>query len=184
VSEETVDVLEAPDDEIEAAPVPVRRDWSCIVGLGVVPAVIAIAVGAAGYLKWSIGEMDSAETARIEAVRAATDGTIAMLSYQPQTVEEALHSARDRMSGPFRDAYSELVDRTVIPGAREKKVSAVVDIPAAATISATAGEAEVLVFVNQTTTIGDGAPTSTASSVKVTLVRTDSEWLISDFTPV
>ena len=184
MSEEPVDVLEAPDDEIEAVPVPVRRDWSRIVGLGVVPAMIAIAVGAAGYLKWSIGETDSAETARIEAVRAATDGTIAMLSYQPQTVEEALHSARDRMSGPFRDSYSELVDRTVIPGAREKKVSAVVDIPAAATISATAGEAEVLVFVNQTTTIGDGAPTSTASSVKVTLVRTDSEWLISDFTPV
>lgn len=184
MSEETVDVLEAPDDEIEVAPVPVRRDWSRIVGLGVVPAMIAIAVGAAGYLKWSIGETDSAETARIEAARAATDGTIAMLSYQPQTVEEALHSARDRMSGPFRDSYSELVDRTVIPGAREKKVSAVVDIPAAATISATAGEAEVLVFVNQTTTVGDGAPTSTASSVKVTLVRTDSEWLISDFTPV
>jgi Mce-associated membrane protein len=172
VSEETADEVDAP------------RDWVRIVAYGVAPAAVVLAVGAAGYLKWSTGEADSAATARTEALQAATEGTIAMLAYQPQTVEQTLHAARDRLSGGFRDSYSELVDGTVIPGAVQKNVSAVVDIPAAATISTTPDEAVVLVFVNQTTTVGNGAPTSTASSVKVSLVKVDSQWLISDFTPV
>lgn len=184
MSEEIASEVEEPRDETEVPAQPARRDWARIVGFGLVPAAVFVAVGAAGYLKWAAAGADSAATARTEALRAATEGATAMLSYQPQTVEEALHAARDRLSGSFRDSYSELVDGTVIPGAKQKNVSAVVDIPAAATVSASPSEAVVLVFVNQTTTVGDGAPTSTASSVKVSLVKEGSRWLISDFTPV
>jgi Mce-associated membrane protein len=42
----------------------------------------------------------------------------------------------------------------------------------------------VLAFVDQTTTIGNDAPTDTASSVRVTLDKVDSRWLISGFDPV
>jgi Mce-associated membrane protein len=42
----------------------------------------------------------------------------------------------------------------------------------------------VLVFVNQTVIVGDGAPTATASSVKVTLEKVDGYWRISGFDPV
>ena len=77
-----------------------------------------------------------------------------------------------------------MITDVVIPGAKEKKISAVANVPAAGSVSATPNRAEVLVFVNQTVIVGDGAPTATASSVKVTLDRVGDRWLISEFDPV
>jgi Mce-associated membrane protein len=42
----------------------------------------------------------------------------------------------------------------------------------------------VLVFVNQTVSVGNGVPTDTASSVRITLDRVGDRWLISKFDPV
>jgi Mce-associated membrane protein len=57
-------------------------------------------------------------------------------------------------------------------------------VPAAASVSATENHAVVLVFIDQTTTIGDDAPTQTTSSVRITLERVHDRWLISQFDPV
>ncbi len=51
-------------------------------------------------------------------------------------------------------------------------------------MSASADHAEVLVFVNQTITVGNDPPTDTASSVRVTLDKIGGRWLISAFEPV
>ena len=72
----------------------------------------------------------------------------------------------------------------VIPGAKEKQISAVAEVPEAASVSADPGRAVVLVFVNQTVTVGNGAPTATASSVRITLDKVGDSWLISQFDPV
>ena len=58
------------------------------------------------------------------------------------------------------------------------------NVPAVASISATPSQAVALVFVNQTVTVGNDAPTSTNSSVKVTLNKVGDRWLISEFDPV
>jgi Mce-associated membrane protein len=42
----------------------------------------------------------------------------------------------------------------------------------------------LLVFVNQTVVVGGGAPTDTASSVRVAMEKHDDHWLISKFDPV
>ena len=117
-------------------------------------------------------------------MQAANDSTVVLLSYQPETVEKNLTAARDRLTGAFLDAYTKLVNEVVIPGAKQKHISAVATVPAAASVSASQNHAVVLVFVDQTTTIGNDAPTNTTSSVKVTLDRISGRWLISDFTPV
>ena len=57
-------------------------------------------------------------------------------------------------------------------------------VPAAASASADRQRAVVLVFVNQTVTVGGGAPTETLSSVKVTLEKVGERWLVSGFDPV
>jgi Mce-associated membrane protein len=57
-------------------------------------------------------------------------------------------------------------------------------VPAAASVSATQNHAVVLVFVNQTVIVGNDVPSSTASSVKVTLDKQGDRWLISGFDPV
>lgn len=51
-------------------------------------------------------------------------------------------------------------------------------------MSASADRAEVLVFVNQTVTVGDDPPTDTASSVRVTLDKIGGRWLSYAFESV
>jgi len=151
---------------------------------GLLPALALLLAGAAGYLKWVDNPVRDSEVARIESVQVAKDSTVAMLSYQPDTVEQQLNDARKLLTGDFEESYTGLINDVVIPGAKEKRISAVASVPAAASVSATPNEAVVLVFVNQTVVVGQDAPTDTASSVRVTLEKIDGRWLISKFDPV
>jgi Mce-associated membrane protein len=88
------------------------------------------------------------------------------------------------LTGTFLNAYTSLTHEVVIPGAKQKQISAVATVPAAASISASTNHAVVLLFVNQSLIIGQGAPTNTASSVRVILDKVGGHWLISGFDPV
>jgi Mce-associated membrane protein len=158
--------------------------WVRVIAYGLLPAVAFALAGGAGYLKWQYDSSRAAAAAQSQSVAAATESTIALLSYQPDTVDKQLTAARDRLTGTFRDSYGALIRHVVIPGAQQKHISAVATVPAAASVSATANHAVVLVFVDQSLIVGADAPTSTASSVKVTLDKIGQHWLISDFTPV
>ncbi|MDT5212128.1 MAG: Mce-associated rane protein [Mycobacterium sp.] len=144
--------------------------------------VMCMAVGA-GYLKYQAGSVREAQTAAHSSVQAATDGTIALLSYRPDTVQTTLTAARDRLTGTFRDSYTSLTDDVVIPGAKEKKISATATVPGASSVVATENHAVVLVFVDQSVIVGNDAPSATASAVQVTLDKTGDRWLISGFDP-
>jgi Mce-associated membrane protein len=177
----STDAVEPDDDKPKGGrSIP----WSRVVAYGLLPVVAFALAGAAGYLKWRDGTAREAQAARVESVQAATDGTVALLSYRPDTVEKDLDAAKSRMTGQFLDAYTKLTHDLVIPGAQQKQISAVATVPAAASASATANHAVVLLFVNQTIIVGQSAPTSTASSVRVTLDKVNGRWLISQFDPV
>lgn len=151
---------------------------------GVLPALVILLAMAAGLLKFWDGSARASEVARVESVQAAKDSTIAMLSYQPDSVEADLAAAQDLLTGDFRDAYIELTNDVVIPGAKEKRISTVASVPGAASVTATPNRAVVLVFVNQSAIVGSDAPTDTASSIRVTLDKVDGRWLISGFDPI
>lgn len=159
-------------------------NWSRVLAYGILPGLALVLAMAAGYLKWQHDSVANADTVRIESVQAAKDSTIAMLSYKPDTVDQQLNDARDLLSGEFRDSYTSLINDVVIPGAKEKQISAVATVPAAASVSADPNHAEVLVFVNQTVVVGQDAPTDSASSVRVGLDKVGDRWLISQFDPV
>ncbi|MFZ3291611.1 hypothetical protein [Mycobacterium sp.] len=161
-----------------------RVRWSRAIVYVLLPALALLLASAAGFLKWQDGSARDAATARTESVRAATDSTIALLSYKPDTVEKDLDAARGRLTGTFLSAYTSLTHDVVIPGAKQKQISAVATVPAAASTSVTGNHAVVLLFVNQTVIIGQDAPTNTASSVRVTLDKVGGRWLISRFDPV
>lgn len=179
---------DAADDDATAEAVsdtPKRGiQWSRLVAFGLLPALALVLALGAGYLKWRDNSVRNGEIAAATSVQAARDTTIALLSYTPDKVEQQLGDARNLLTGEFRDSYTSLTNDVVIPGAREKQISAVASIPAAASVSATPTEAVVLVFVNQTVIVGGSAPTDTASSVRVTLEKVDDRWLISKFDPV
>lgn len=179
-------VLTEADEEAVAGFTQPRRkiEWSRIVAFVMLPALAFILAIGAGALKFMDSGVRDSNIARDQSVQAAKDSTIALLSYKPDTVEQQLTAARDRLTGEFRDEYTDLTNNVVIPGAKEKQISAVASVPGAASVSADPGRAVVLLFVNQTVTVGDGVPTDTASSVRVTLVKEDERWLISEFEPV
>jgi Mce-associated membrane protein len=187
---EAVDAPEKESEETEEgekteqAPPETSGRLARPLAYAVLPALVLLLALAAGFLKWVDVTGRNAQVARVESVRAATDSTIAMLSYKADTVEQDLGAAGDRLTGQFKDAYGSLTHDVVIPGAKEKHISATANVPAAASVSANEKHAVVLVFVNQIVTIGADPPTNSASSVRVTLDKIGGRWLISDFTPV
>ena len=176
--------VEGEDDGAEA---PVeqssRISWTrlLVAGLPVLALILALGVG---YLKWLDGTARESRAAAEASVRAASESTIAILSYKPETVDRDLKAAADRLSEPFRQQYTQLVNDVVAPGAKQQHITAVATVPAAASVLATGKHAVVLVFVDQTTTIGNDAPTQSTSSVRVSLEKVDGRWLISQFDPV
>jgi Mce-associated membrane protein len=187
--DEPTNVIAEPTADTEngtrQTPAPFTRNgWLRPLTLGVLPAVIVLLSVGAGLLAWQDRSHRAVETARLESVQAASDATVAILSYKPDTVEQDLRKASDRLTGSFLESFTDLVNTVVIPGAREKKISAAAQVSAAASVSATADRAVVLVFVNQAVTVEGGAPSGTASSVRVTLDKVDDRWLVSAFDPV
>jgi Mce-associated membrane protein len=158
--------------------------WGRVLAYGVLPALALILTLGAGYLKFRDFAARDSQSARTESVRAATDSTIAMLSYRPDTVERDLAAARDRLSGSLKDSYTALTHDVVIPGSRQKQISATAVVPAAASVSASETHAVVLVFVDQTIAMGSDPPSNTASRVRVTLDKVGDRWLIAGFDPI
>lgn len=181
---EAAEATEASDTVAADAPEKRSTDWSRVLAYGILPALALVLAIGAGYLKWQDNSVRDGDTARIESVQAAKDSTVALLSYNPDTVEQQLTDARSLLTGDFAQAYTDLTTDVVIPGAKEKQISAVATVPAAASVSAEPDRAVVLVFVNQTVVVGADAPTDTASSVRVTLEKHGDSWLISAFDPV
>ena len=173
-----------PDND-ERPPGPRRRvRFSRMVAYALLPALALLIASAAGYLKWQAAILREGQAAHPQSVQAAVDGTVALLSYRAETVDKDLEAAKSRLTGKFLDAYTSLTRDVVIPGAKQKQISATASVAAAALTSETTTHAAVLLFVDQTVAIGKAAPTSTASSVRVTLDKIDGRWLISQFDPV
>jgi Mce-associated membrane protein len=173
------------DAEDVAPPARLRRiTWSRVLAFGLLPALAMVIAGAAGFLKWQDAWVRGSQVAGIESVAAAKDSTAALLSYQPDTIDKDLGGARDRLAGGFKDSYTQLIHDVVIPGAKKQHISAVATVPGAASVSAAPQHAVALLYVDQTVTVGNDAPTSTSSIVRVTLDKTGGRWLISAFDPV
>ena len=188
VAEESTESAESPDGAKRKA------DWPRVIAYGLLPGLALLLALAAGFARWEYVSSDYGEvppsasdqnpSPALEAMNAARDSTIKMLSYKPDTVDQQLNGARDLLTGDFRDSYTSLITDVVIPGAQQKQISAVASVPAVASVSADPKHAVVLVFVNQTVVVGQDMPSDTASSVRVTLDKVDGRWLISEFEPV
>lgn len=181
-----VDSPETEQDSKDVEPAKKRRlaNWSRIFAFVVLPALALLLASAAGYLIWQNTVDHRAGIARIDSVAAAKDTTIALLSYKPDTVDKDLEGARDRLTGTFKDSYTQLTHDVVIPGAKQKHISAVATVPAVASVQATPNHAVVLLYVNQATVIGTDAPTDSVSVVRVTLDNVHGKWLVSEFDPI
>lgn len=177
---------EAPavDDSSATAAAPRSIDWRRVLVYGVLPGAVMVAAVAGGFFKWQYSSVHDSEVAAAESLQAAKDSTVALLSYEPASVDRELAAARSRLTGSFLDTYTDFTNKVVIPGAKQKQITTKATIPDAVSVSADPDKAVALVFVSQTVTMGKDKPSESISSIRVSLDKVGDRWLISGFDPV
>ena len=156
-----------------------------------VPAVLAILlVASAAFAAWVYFEQyrpddQTSSTVAASAMDAASDGTVALLSYSPESLDQDFATAKTHLTGEFLTYYTQFTTDIVTPAAKQKDVKTSADVVRSAVSEIQPDSAVVLVFINQTTTSKENpAGSFTASSVKVGMTKVDGKWLINAFDPV
>jgi Mce-associated membrane protein len=160
-----------------------RQQWAAI-------ALALALVAAAGLAAWTYffvyqpdRETDSA--AADSAIKAASDGTVALLSYSPESLDKDFATAKSKLTGSFLSYYTQFTEQIVAPAAKQKAVKTEAAVVRAAVSEIHPDNAVVLVFINQTTESKDRPDASFINSaVRVTMQKIDGGWLISSFDPV
>ena len=189
--DEAAEVAEPADDDADGVP-PTgktrRRSGRALVIAAVLAFVLLAA--SAGLTSWLYvndyrPDQETDPAAAQVALDAAKTGTVALLSYSPESLDQDFANAKSKLTGDFLSYYTQFTEQIVTPAAREKSVKTAASVVRAAVSEIAPESAEVLVFINQTTTSKenpDGA--FAASSVKVGLTKIDGNWLIDSFDPV
>ena len=157
----------------------------------VVPAILVLLLlisgGAAAWMyfnRFQPNQHTDPSVARA-VVNAASDGTIAMLSYSPESLDKDFATAKSHLSGDFLLYYTQFTDQIVAPAAREKSLKTTAHVMGAGVSELHPDSAVVLVYVDQTTTSKDMPdPSMSASTVLVSMARVNARWLITKFDPI
>jgi Mce-associated membrane protein len=158
--------------------------WALVIGL-TVATVAAAALGGWQMLIKNRQLPADQPGNRAAVIQAASTGTVKLLSYSPDTVEQDINAATALLTGDFLTYYKRFTSQIVIPAARAKRISTTATVARAGVESLTSQKAEILVFVNQTTTSQEQpSPSTTSSSVRVGLAQEHGTWLIANFNPV
>ncbi|MFI6432676.1 h domain protein [Rhodococcus oryzae] len=181
--ESTEAVTDAPAEPggAEVTPRSIRRTVLAAVAAAL---VIALAAGV-GVLFYQHLQDNKTEQARTDAVAAAGEQAVAMLSYNYNTVDAQLAEAADGLTGSFKEDYNTLVGEVIAPGAKEKKLTVQVTVQGGSVVSADPDDAVVLLFLNQITTSADAPDAATTGSrVRMEMHKDGDRWLTGRLTPV
>jgi Mce-associated membrane protein len=143
--------------------------------------------GLAGWLYFTQLRPDTQTDDAVEqsVVNAARDGTVALLSYKPDTLNQDFAAAKSHLTGDFLNYYDKFTKQVVTPAAETKAVATTAQVVGAAASELHPNSAVVLIFVNQVTTSKERPdPAMAASSVLVSLTKVHGDWLITKFDPV
>jgi Mce-associated membrane protein len=119
------------------------------------------------------------------ALDAAKSGTVALLSYSPDSLDRDFAAAKSHLTGDFLSYYTQFTQQIVTPAAKQKSVKTTAVVVRGAVSELHSDSAVVLVFINQNTVSKENPDGSfAASSVKVGLKKINDTWLIGSFDPV
>jgi Mce-associated membrane protein len=188
-TEATEDLPTEATDGDGTEPAELKRSgrlWSRI-SVAVLAVLLVASVGLSAWLYFFQYRVDqqTGPDAQGVALQAAKDGTVALLSYAPETLDKDLDAAKTHLTGDFLSYYTNFTDQVVRVAAKQKAVKTTATVARGAVSEMAPGTAKVLLFVNQITMSADRQePSATSSSVLVTLTKVDNSWLISAFDPV
>ena len=164
--------------------VRLRGAWPLTIALAIL-VVASTAVAASLFYFQYLPDRETNDSAAKAAISAASDSTVAILSYAPESLDADFSNARSRLTGEFLTYYGKFTEQIVGPAAKQKQVKTTAAVAQAAVSELRSDSAVVLVFVNQTTQSAERPdPSITASSVLVRLTKVDGAWLVSQFNPI
>ncbi|MCV7102060.1 hypothetical protein H7I01_17085 [Mycobacterium palustre] len=189
--DEALDEAEAPDyADADSARERRRRRLPPRVRKAIfaILAVLLLTSGAVAtwlYFKQYRPDQQTDASVSTAVVGAATDGTVALLSYSADSLDRDFAAARTHLGGEFLSYFDQFSQHTVAPMARQKSMKTTAKVSGAAVSELHPDSAVVLVFVDQVTTTKDSPQPSVAvNSVLVHLSRITGSWKITKFTPV
>jgi Mce-associated membrane protein len=157
----------------------------------VLPVVLVLLLVASGalttwlYVTQYRPEKQTDAAAARSAIDAARDGTVALLSYKPETLNQDFAAAKSHLTGDFLNYYDQFTKQIVTPAATEKKLTTTAQVVGAAASELQPNSAVVLLFVNQATVSNERPdPAMASSSVLVSLTKVHGTWLIAKFQPI
>ena len=157
--------------------------------LGAILLVVAL-LASAGIAAWLYfqqyrPDQQTNDAAANVALDAAKSGTVALLSYAPQSLDKDFTAAKSHLTGDFLSYYTQFTEQIVTPAAKQKSVKTSAAVVRAAVSDLHPDSAVVLVFINQNTVSKENPDGSfAASAVKVGMKKINGTWLISSFDPV
>jgi Mce-associated membrane protein len=156
--------------------------WRWIVSVALVVATMGVAVGLF-FLQYQPDRRID-DTATHRATQAASDGTVALLSYSYESLDRDFATAKSHLTGDFL-AYYRKFSEQIAAGAQQGQLTATAKVIRAAVSDLRPDSAVVLVFVDQTTASKQKPePVKAASSILVTLTKVNGSWLVAKFDPV
>lgn len=180
----TVTAVEADEATAPEKPAGGRSPLRMVLTAVAALLALALAVGV-GVLYYQHRQDVATEQARTDAVKAAGEQAVAMLSYDYNKVDDQLAAAADGLTGSFRDDYKKLANEVIAPGAKEKKLTVQVSVQGGAPVSASPDDAVVLLYLNQITTSADAPDAATTGSrVRMEMQKVDGRWLTERLTPI
>jgi Mce-associated membrane protein len=184
----------ATETETETQPEPkagIGRQVARVARAQLVAILLAAAlVASAGVTAWLYfkqyrPDQQTNPAAASVALDAAKNGTVALLSYSPDSLDKDFAAAKSHLTGDFLSYYTQFTEQVVTPAAKQKSVKTTAAVVRAAVSELHPGSAVVLVFINQNTVSKENPNGSfAASTVKVGLKKINDTWLIGSFDPV
>jgi Mce-associated membrane protein len=157
--------------------------WRSIVATVLVVAAVGVAAGLFFILYRPDRQIDDA--AARQAIGAASDGAVAVLSYSPDNLDRDFAKARSHLTGDFLVHYNKFTEQLVRPMAQQKHITQTAKVIRAAVLELHPDSAVVLVFLNQTASSKDKPePQITPSIIRVMLTKVSGFWLISNLDPL
>lgn len=156
--------------------------WRPILLIALLVATTGLAVGL--FFSQYRPDQQTDKAAADEAVRAASEGAVALLSYSPDSLSRDLANAKSRITDDLEDYYKQFTEQIMAPAA-QRGLTTKIRVVKAAVSELHPNSAVVLVFIDQKTASKDKPqPVKTGSSVRVTLTKVKGSWLIAKFDPV
>ena len=152
----------------------------------VIVGATAVAVGLAASVYWFQYRPDQQIDATVaaSAKKAAEDGTIAVLSYSPESLSDDIAHAKSYLTGDFLAYYTHFTDQIFAAAAQQQQVTTTARVQRAAVSDLHPDSAVVLLFVDKESSSKDNPPQTRPTTVRATMKKVNGSWLIAQFEPI